>query len=75
MENTAELFVVPKQAVEQSPEPEPTDTDLRVSGNVNTDMETALRAIAFLLDFIDSVGGAEGLRACADDIREFQVKP
>ena len=70
------LFVVPEQPLEQPPEIEPIDTDVfRVSGDTKTDLETAMRAIAFLLDFIDSVGGAEGLRACADDIREFQVKP
>lgn len=70
----AELFIVPRQPVEQSSEPEEIEEeDFRVSGEVKTDLETALRAIAFLLDFIDSVGGAEGLRCCANDIRKFEV--
>ena len=70
----AELFIVPRQPVDQATEPEEIEEeDFRVSGEVKQDLETALRAIAFLLDFIDSVGGAEGLRCCANDIRKFEV--
>lgn len=70
----AELFIVPRQPVEQTAEPgEIEEEDFRVSGEVKQDLETALRAIAFLFDFVDSVGGADGLRACADDIRKFEM--
>lgn len=70
----AELFVVSKRPIEPSTEPEETESDVfELSGDVKADLETALRALAFLLDFVDSVGGAEGLRCCANDIRKFEA--
>ena len=68
------LFVVPRGPLEQPPEAKSVEADVfEISGEVKTDLETALHAIAFLLDFIDSVGGADGLRCCADDIRKLEV--
>ena len=51
----------------KEPKPEP----LTATGNVAVDLETALRAIAFLVEFIDGLG-VEGLRHCADTVREFR---
>lgn len=70
----AKLFVVPKQPVEQPPELEPTETEMfELSGEVKLDLELALRCVGFLLDFVDSVGGADGLRTCADEIHSFRA--
>lgn len=71
----AKPFVVPKRPIQQHPEPEEIESEVfELSGDVKTDLETALRAVAFLLDFVDSVGGAGGLRACADEIGRFEVR-
>ncbi len=70
------LFVVPKQSIQELEEVEQTETELfELSGVVKADLENALRALAFLLDFVDLVGGADGLRGCADAVREFRVQP
>jgi hypothetical protein len=71
----AKPFVVPKQPIQQHPEPEGIESEVfELSGDVKKDLETALRAVAFLLDFVDSVGGAEGLRTCADEIGRSEVQ-
>jgi hypothetical protein len=68
------LFVVPKQQVEQSRETEETGPELfGVSGDTGADLETALRTLAFLMEFIEVVGPDE-LRRCADEIHAFRVR-
>ena len=71
----AQLFVVPKQPVEQVAEVEESEeTDaFELSGDIKADIATALRAYAFLLDFIDSIGGSDGLRATAEQIRKCEL--
>jgi len=67
------LFVVPKQEIQSPIEPEEVESDLlEVSGDTAADLETAIRALAFLVDWIENVGGAEGLRICADGVRRFR---
>jgi hypothetical protein len=67
------LFVVPKQPIAPGDsEPDEIEEESFVlSGDVKTDLETALLAVAFLLDFVDCVG-SDGLRCCANEIREFR---
>jgi hypothetical protein len=50
---------------------EPKPGPLTVTGNVCADLETALRAIAFLVEFMEGVG-ADGFRECADTLQEFR---
>jgi hypothetical protein len=51
----------------KEPKPEP----LTVTGNVSADLETALRATAFLIEFIERLD-PEDLQRCADAVREFR---
>ena len=70
----AKLFVVSKEQVVQSEQPEgATPEPLELSGNVSADTETALRALAFLLEFLECMGPDE-LRRTADEIRAFRVR-
>jgi hypothetical protein len=68
------LFVVQKQpSVEQSAQPEETQsTGFGLSGDTARDLQTALVAFAYLLEWVDSVGGAEGIRLCAEKVRSFR---
>jgi hypothetical protein len=66
------LFVVPKREAEKSSEPEETESELYVSGDTAADLETALMAFAFLIDWVESIGGAEGIRICSETVREFR---
>ncbi|HEY6443367.1 MAG TPA: hypothetical protein VIY66_08520 [Candidatus Acidoferrales bacterium] len=69
----AKLFIVGQQPIE--PEETPPETDepetYEVCGDANADTETALRALAFLMEFLDEVGPDE-LRRCADEIRALR---
>ena len=67
------LFVVPKQPINPGDtEPDELEEEsFELSGDIKADLETALLAVAFLLDFVDSVG-PDGLRCCANEIREFR---
>jgi hypothetical protein len=69
----AKLFVVPKQEIEELPEPQETGLleTFEVSGDVAKDLENALIAIGFLLDWIITIG-PEGLQHCADSVRKFR---
>lgn len=70
----AQLFVVPKQPVQVDEIEDSEESDVfELSGDMQADLATALRAYAFLLDFIDSVGGSDGLRATAEQIHNIQV--
>jgi hypothetical protein len=68
----AKLFVVGKGPVEQSEQQEDTGP-IGMSGDTNADTETALRALAFLIEFLDQVGPDE-LRRCADEIQALRVQ-
>jgi hypothetical protein len=66
------LFVVPRQEVAQTPEPEEIENEpLVLSGDMAADLDNALRAIAFLVDFVNNVG-ADGLLDCADKVHAFR---
>jgi hypothetical protein len=68
----AELFVVPKQQFEQPAESEEIDPEVfEVTGDTKADLETAMRALAFLIDWVNEVG-AEGIRKGANEIRAFR---
>lgn len=69
----ANLFVVQKHE-ERAAEPEFTPEPLELSGDTKADLETALRALAFLMEFIEVVG-PEQLRRSADEIHAFRVRP
>jgi len=59
MMEMADLFVVPKGQVEL-PEIEDDEPDtFEMSGDTQKDLATAMRAMAFLLDFADSLQGAQ----------------
>ena len=68
-------FIVPKEPIEQSAEQEEMaeSEPLELSGDVNADTETALRVLAFLIEFLDATGPDE-LRRSADEIRAFRVR-
>ena len=67
-------FIVPKEPVEQSvQQEEETPEPLEISGDVRADTEGALRALAFLIEFLDEVGPDE-LRRCADEIHASRVQ-
>jgi len=69
----AKLFVVPKGQAEQSTEPEEIDSEeFELSGDTATDLQTAMMAFAFLLDWVDSVGGSDGVRMCAGKVGAFR---
>jgi hypothetical protein len=65
----AELFVVSKQ--EKPDEPVEESEDFELTGDTALDLETALRAIAFLYDWVISIG-PEGIAECADSVRAFR---
>lgn len=65
-------FIVGKQEIRETQPEEFEYGTLEFSGDAKRDLETAILAIAFLLDFVDSVGGSLGLRACADEMRDFR---
>lgn len=72
----AKLFVVPNEPVteaEPNQEADAIGESLELSGDVKVDTETALRALAFLIEFIDEAGPDE-LRRCADEIRSSRVQ-
>jgi hypothetical protein len=66
--NEAGLFLVTPENAAQCKEP---NEDQEISGETLNDTETAIRALAFLIDFVNSVGTDE-LRRCADQIRSFR---
>jgi len=69
----AKLFVVPKQIIQPPSELEEVECDpLKVSGDVAADLETAIRAFAFLVEWVEEAGAAGGLRICADAVRNFR---
>jgi hypothetical protein len=67
------LFVAGKEPVEQSKQREETREPLGLSGDVKTDTETALRALAFLIEFLNEMGPDE-LRAAAAEIHAFRIQ-
>ena len=67
----AHLFIVGKEPLDQVSEIEEEEV-FELSREVKVDLETALRAVAFLVDFIDSVGGSGGLRECADELSKLE---
>jgi hypothetical protein len=67
----AKLFVVPKQELQKFPESEEEEL-FQTSGDVAEDLEGAVQAMAFLLDFIIEVGGSQGLRRLANLIGAFR---
>lgn len=66
---SSSLFVVPRQVQQSDPAPEAESEPLEVTGNAQTDIETALRAIAFLVEFVQIADPAE-LRHCVDVLTE-----
>ncbi len=69
----SKLFVVQKQPIGPPIEPEETEPEaFEVSGDIATDMETALRALSFLLGWVEEIGGPVGLLICADKVRAFR---
>ena len=60
----AKLFIVGQGPIE--PEETQPETD-------ESDIETAFRALAFLMEFLDQVGPDE-LRRCAEEIQAHRVK-
>jgi len=69
----ARLFVVPKQESRPPIDTEEIECDpLEVSGDVATDLETAIRAFAFLVEWVEEAGASGGLRICADAVRKFR---
>lgn len=71
--NDAGLFVVSKQGPPVA-QPEQSEADpLRVTGDTKADLVTALRALAFLMSFLEAIGPEE-LRRTADDIEASEVR-
>jgi hypothetical protein len=66
----AKLTIVGKQPAEGLQEPASEPGFLEVSGDTRRDLETALRAFAFLIDFVKEVGSDE-LRNCADEVGDL----
>lgn len=54
-----ELFIVPKTARPQQPSPEADAESFQVTGDTLADLETALRALAFLLEWMLRSGPEE----------------
>jgi hypothetical protein len=69
----AKLFIVPKGPIEQSEQQSEMAEPMGLSGDVKADTEKALRALAFLLEFLDYMG-PDQLRSCADEVRAFRMQ-
>jgi hypothetical protein len=67
----AKLTIVGKEPLEQSAPREIEPGPFDVSGDTGRDLETALRAFAFLVDFVKEVGSDE-LRKCADVVCDLR---
>lgn len=71
---SSSLFVVPKQVQQSESSPQEVETDsIEMSGDAQADTETALRAIAFLIEFVQLADPGE-LRRCVEICRQYRER-